>query len=140
MTWFICFFQWRCSSSNTLRYSNESVRINIYSSSLNFTLSSICFQHDLKMMSFVLPTFRYNLLTFNHWESFFRSWFLFILRSIRDGLDCRIFVSSAMWYALGCFIHLLRPFMYIRKKCGPKTEPWGTPAMIFIVLNNNLLC
>ena len=120
-------------------YITESVGINIFPPSLNFTLSSIFLEHDLKIMTF-LTTLRDNILDFNHWESFFRSWFIFLARSTRDELDCRIFVWLAKRYNLGCFIHLSRSFVCIRKKIGLKTEPWGTPAMIFFwFLNNNFL-
>ena len=39
----------------------------------------------------------------------------------------RILVSSAKWLIMDELIHWLRSLIYIRKRMGPRTVPWGTP-------------
>ena len=51
----------------------------------------------------------------------------------------RIFVSSAKWLTLQCFIATCISLIYNRKRGGPKTDPCGTPNLILEVLDANPL-
>ena len=66
-------------------------------------------------------------------ESFFRSWFSFLVRSNRAVLDCRMCFK---WWHIGYVLNgdtFVKVVINTRKRRGHKTEPWGTSAMMFLV-------
>ena len=50
-----------------------------------------------------------------------------------------IFVSSANKKNLSLFDIFGKSLIYIRNKSGPRTEPWGTPHVIYLVSEKILL-
>ena len=92
-----------------------------------------------KIINSVFLTFKESLLAFNHCDKLLTSWLNFLAKSSSDLPDCRIFVSSAKWYALEYLTHLCRFFMYIRKRSGLTTEPWGTSVKFVLVVELQLL-
>lgn len=64
-----------------------------------------------------------------------RIWELAIWARVSMGWDLglvkRWFVSSANWKSVPCVISCGKSLTYRRKSNGERTEPWGTPCMMW---------
>ena len=90
---------------------------------------SLCFL--LNIIISVLPAFRDNLLLRIHWKRSFKSRLMYLFIFLRDLSIKRILVSLAKWCTELCSIDLARSLMYRRNGNGLKTDPCGTPCVIF---------
>ena len=107
--------------------------VSLLPSRLN-TIINVCCAFRRKIINSVFLTFKECLLAFRQCDKLLRSWFNFLVKTSSDLADCRIFASSARWYALEYLTHLFRLFMHIRKRRGPRTEFWGTPVKIVLAV------
>ena len=83
-------------------------------------------------------TLKESLLALNHCYKILRSWVTFFAKTSSDLPDCSILLSPAKWYAFAYLTHLCRSLMYIRKKSGSRTEPWGTLVKTVLVVEFQL--
>jgi len=59
-----------------------------------------------------------------------KSTFILFAASIRSSTSMNRDVSSANIMIGQCFITCALSFKYIKNSNGPRTDPWGTPAML----------
>ena len=86
-----------------------------------------------KTIKGVFLTFKDNLFVFNHFEIFASSWLIFVSNASKSEPLQNKFVSSANSIGAVYLQTSHRSLMYIRKRSGPKIDPWGTPQMMFLV-------
>ena len=126
--------QVKCSSRTAPRYFTELVGNNLFLSSLilkelfNFVF---CLWKTTKS---VFSIFRESLFVLSHIECFLRSWFILFVNISCERSERVTLVSSTKWYALEYFRHEWRSLMQMRNNNGPRTDPWGTPDTISLIV------
>ena len=91
---------------------------------------SIFFREGWKIIYFVLSGWRVNLLAETKTRHAWSSLLTVLARGVISLWLKKMLVSSAKSIKCKSLEELNRSFMYIRKRSGPSTEPWGTPHFI----------
>jgi hypothetical protein len=132
----MCVSNDRCLSNVIPTYftSLDSVNLTPLSFILKLGIEVLIF---LKKISSVLVVFSDILFARRHWLRDFRSVFRFLTMFLF--LFCSLFlieyrrlVSSAKCRTVECLMQVWRSFIYIKNNRGPKTDPCGTPCLVYV--------
>ena len=112
-------------------------RVFLVRESFNFKclVNYLMFSFEYNSLSFAT----HNLLLRVHWQRRFKPRLMYLFIFLKDLLIKRIFVSSAKWCTELCSLALLKSLMCRRNSNGPKTDPCGTPFVIFSFLGMHSL-
>ena len=91
----------------------------------------------LKKISSVLVVFSDILFARSHWFRDFRSVFRFLTMFLFRFcslflIEYRRLVSSAKCRTVECLIQVWRSLIYMRNSRGPRTDPCGTPCLMYV--------